>query len=172
MCPHRFSSTYRIAGQDGLKNALVVILPALRSPLYLEDAESLLPQHSDNRIDQRKDERVCRCFSQSEVKIEVCFDERIGIAFRGVHDLDCFAKFFETFFRYPGRRQGGNLRFQDFSYLDQMQSYSRGPAFIIRSKVSRIELEVSLVINVPRPGMLRPGPFRVKPLPLPEQRFD
>src|SRR5260370_6513583 len=55
---HRIPRTRGIPMLDGFQNLLVVILPALRSAFHLENPNPLLAQQSDNRINQRKYDRI------------------------------------------------------------------------------------------------------------------
>jgi hypothetical protein len=51
MRTHRLSSLLRIAPFNGLENSFVMNLPALGSPRNTEDAQALLAQKTDNRVE-------------------------------------------------------------------------------------------------------------------------
>ena len=68
-----------IAVLHGFQDFLVVILPALRPAFHLENSNSLLAQQSNNRINQRKYDRIARRLRQRKMEIQVRLDECIGI---------------------------------------------------------------------------------------------
>src|SRR5882757_5985944 len=55
---HRIPRTHGIPMLNGFQNLFVVILSALRSAFHLENPDPLLAQQSNNRIDQRKYDRI------------------------------------------------------------------------------------------------------------------
>jgi len=53
----------------------------LGATFYLENSHALLPQQSDNRIDQRKNDWIAGRLRQRQMKIQVRLDVRVGIRF-------------------------------------------------------------------------------------------
>ena len=55
MSAHRVARLFGVAALDRLKNSFVMDLAALRASRYAKDAQSLLPQESDDGIQQMKE---------------------------------------------------------------------------------------------------------------------
>ena len=53
---HRLSRPKRVAMLHGVEDSLVVVLPALRPAIHMEDAQTLFAQNPDDRINQRENE--------------------------------------------------------------------------------------------------------------------
>ena len=94
-----------------------MILPALRPAFHLKDSHPLFAQQSHDRIDQRKYQGIRRGFRKREVKIEVRFNERIGVLARIIHNRDLLSHRRQIFFVNPSCRQRHDLRLQNFAHF-------------------------------------------------------
>ena len=97
----------------------MVILPALRTSFHLKDSHPLFAQQPHDRIDQRKNQRICRGFRESQVKIQIRLNERIGVLARAVHHRHLLPHRGQILLVGPGRGQRGDLRLQDLAHFGE-----------------------------------------------------
>src|SRR6516162_7713252 len=70
---HGQTCFFRIAPFYGGEDSLVMNLAPLRAPGNAEDAQALLAQDSDDRIEQGKNQWIGRTLGQGKMKIKVGF---------------------------------------------------------------------------------------------------
>jgi len=117
---HRLARFFRVAALDGFEDSFVVKLAAIRTAFDIKNSQALFPQQADNGIEQRQYQRIRCCFRQREVKIQVRFNEGIGILPRSIHYRDCFSHRRKVLVFHASRCQRGYLGFQyqaDFSQV-------------------------------------------------------
>src|SRR5271166_709916 len=91
MRTHGRAGLFRIVTLDCFKNPFVMNLASLWSTGNTKDAQALLAQKSDDRIEQREDQRVGCTFRESQMKIQVGFNVSLGLLSGAVHHSDCLA---------------------------------------------------------------------------------
>src|SRR5579862_1545543 len=122
---HGGASGLWIMTLDGLENLLVMKLPTLRASPDAENSQALFAQQSHDGIDQRKNNRVRRRFGQRQVKIEIGFNEGIGIPSRIIHYFNGLSHRCEILIIGSDRCQSRDFRLQNFPYFHQVSQAVR-----------------------------------------------
>jgi hypothetical protein len=120
MSLHRLPRLLSVAPLHCVEDPLVMNLAALGTARHFKNSQALFPQQSNDRIDQRKDQRIPRRLRERQVKIKVSFDVGVGILSRPVHHGDRFAHGREIRFLGATGRERRNLRFQDGPHFGKM----------------------------------------------------
>src|SRR5579859_926055 len=120
MSTHGLPGALGVAMLYGFENSFVVNLASLRIAGNAEDAQALLAQEADNRVEQREDQRIGRAFGEREMKIEIRFDIGLWILTSAVHYGDSLAHGGKFGFLNARRREGCNLRFKDGADLGEV----------------------------------------------------
>src|SRR5579859_750684 len=102
-------------------------LAALRPARNSKNAQALLAQQSDNRIEQRENERVGGALGQRQMKIEIGFDVGFRILAGAVHDAHRLAHRGQLCFLNASGSQGSDLRLEYGSDFSEMSGALRLP---------------------------------------------
>src|SRR5579863_2918989 len=86
MSLHGRTRLFRIVALDRVQDPLVVTLSALRTASNAKNPQALLPQQTNDGINQRQYDWISRRFGEGQMKIEIGLNESIGIPARLVHD--------------------------------------------------------------------------------------
>ena len=105
---------------NGIQNALVMVLPALRSALYVENPHALFAHQADDRVDQRQNEWISGGLCEREVKVEVSLDECDWILARAVHHVEGVAHRTQMLLFGSCCCQAGDLRLEDCAQFRQV----------------------------------------------------
>lgn len=120
MGAHRFTRGVWIVLFDGFENTFVVELTALWSAWCRKDTLALLTQEINDGINQDRNDIILSCLGEREVKIEVAFDEALGIVQCSIHRDNRFAHRGELLRGRVRCGKHGDLRFENFAYLNQV----------------------------------------------------
>ena len=82
---HGLARLFGIVTLDGFEDSFVMILAALGSAGNPKDPQSLLAEKTNNRIEQRKNQRIGRTFGERQMKIKISFDIGFRILTRAIH---------------------------------------------------------------------------------------
>ena len=95
---------------DRRQDALVMKLPALRPAVHIKNAAALLAQQPDDRIKERKNQRISGRFRQRQMEIKIGFDISVGIMQVAIHHGHRFAHGRKQLFFDSLRGQSRNFR--------------------------------------------------------------
>src|SRR6516165_77223 len=73
MCAHGRPRSRRVPVFNRFQDPLVMILAALRAAIDFKDAHPLFAKHSDDRVDQRKNQGIGGGLRQSQMEIKIRF---------------------------------------------------------------------------------------------------
>src|ERR1700721_1634065 len=154
MGAHRYARPLRIMVCDSLQNPAMMLLPTFRAGLYVKSLQTLFAQQPDNRIEQRKNQWICCRFRQSQMKIEVAFNESLRIVLaRTVHHIDSFSHHGEMLLLDARGGKCGDFRLQNLSYFSEMSCPVRLPDFNHQIERLANSLRSSVSYECPSPRM-------------------
>src|SRR6266496_196584 len=117
---HGLASSFGITVPNGVEEAFMIELSALRAALNREDPLALLTEQVDNGVDEGEYQDVLCALGQGAVKLVVGGNVGIGILQTGIHRLHRFLHGRHVFLGGAPRSESGNLRLQHFAHLRQI----------------------------------------------------
>src|SRR6266700_5689166 len=117
---HGLASRFGIMVPNGVEEAFMRELSALRAALNRKDLLALLSEQVDNGVNEGEHQDVLCALGQGAVKLVVGGNVGIGILQTGIHRLHRFLHGRHVFLGGAPRSESGNLRLQHFAHLRQI----------------------------------------------------
>src|SRR2546428_11839052 len=122
---HGLASSFGITVPNGVEEAFMIELSALRAALNREDPLALLTEQVDNGVDEGEYQDVLCALGQGAVKLVVGGNVGIGILQTGIHRLHRFLHGRHVVLGGAPGSESGNLRLQHFAHPHQRSRPAR-----------------------------------------------
>src|SRR5262249_24697176 len=113
------TSSLRVVPRDGVQQAFVMNLPALRAAFYRKNLLALFAKQVNNGVYKREDKCILGSFSQGAVKIVIGCNICICIIEVSIHYRHCLPHGSDMLLRCPYSSHSSNFRLEDFANLNQ-----------------------------------------------------